>query len=52
VLNGPYYQLENVAHLDQLPPRGAMVMVGFPPIEGGSGSPARVIALLPDSTGK
>ncbi len=41
------YHLENVARLGQLPPRGAIVIVGVLPIEGGSGGPARIFALLP-----
>ncbi len=41
------YHLENVANLDRLPARGAAVVVGVLPIEGGSGGPARVLALLP-----
>jgi kynurenine formamidase len=40
--------LENVAHIDQLPPTGAF-LVGLPmKIEGGSGGPTRIIAFLPD----
>lgn len=39
--------LEGLAGLDQLPPVGATVVVGGWPIEGGSGSPARVFAFLP-----
>lgn len=41
------YHLENVAHLDRLPARGAVVIVGVLPIAGGSGGPARVLAVLP-----
>ncbi|HXF06779.1 MAG TPA: cyclase family protein [Blastocatellia bacterium] len=41
------YHIENVANLDRLPARGAIVIVGVLPIEGGSGGPARVFALLP-----
>jgi kynurenine formamidase len=39
--------LECLAGLDQLPPQGAIVFVGGLPIRGGSGSPARVLALVP-----
>ena len=39
--------LENLAHLDQLPPVGAEVIALPIKIEGGSGAPARVIARLP-----
>lgn len=41
------YHVENAANLDRLPARGAIVIVGVLPIEGGSGGPARVLALLP-----
>ena len=40
------YGLENVAHLDKLPPRGFYVIVAPIRIESGSGGPARVIAVL------
>ena len=39
--------LENLAALDQLPPTGAVVIALPMKIEGGSGGPVRVIALLP-----
>lgn len=39
--------LENLTNLDQLPPRGAFVIVLPIKIAGGSGGPARVVALLP-----
>lgn len=39
--------LECLAGLDQLPPVGATLVVGGWPIQGGSGSPARVFAFLP-----
>jgi kynurenine formamidase len=38
------YGLENLANLDQIPPRGATAYVGLIPWEEGSGGPARVIA--------
>jgi len=38
---------ENLANLDQLPPRGALVIALPMKIEGGSGGPLRAIALLP-----
>jgi kynurenine formamidase/cytochrome c5 len=41
------YHLENLANLDKLPPRGSVIFVGVLPIGGGSGSPARVLALAP-----
>jgi kynurenine formamidase/mono/diheme cytochrome c family protein len=41
------YHLENMTNLDKLPARGAVIFVGVLPIEGGSGSPARIIAITP-----
>jgi kynurenine formamidase len=41
------YHIENLTNLDRLPARGAVIFVGVLPIEGGSGSPARVIAIAP-----
>lgn len=41
------FVLECLAGLSQLPPVGATVMVGALPVVGGSGSPARVMALVP-----
>ena len=39
--------LENLTNLDQLPPRGAMVIALPMKIEGGSGGPLRAVALVP-----
>ena len=38
--------LESVANLDQVPPRGATLVVGAPKIKGATGGPTRVMALL------
>lgn len=40
------YGLTQLQHLDRLPPTGAMVIAAPLPIVGGSGSPARVLALV------
>ena len=40
------YGIENLARLDNVPPRGATLVVGAPKLEAGSGSPSRVLALL------
>ena len=40
------YHLENVANLGLVPPSGAMVVVAPIKLEGGSGGPARVLALV------
>lgn len=41
------YHLENVASLDQVPTRGATIVVAPMKLEGGSGSPVRILALMP-----
>lgn len=41
------YGLENVARLDQLPPRGFFVFVAPVKIKSGSGGPTRIMAVLP-----
>jgi kynurenine formamidase/cytochrome c5 len=46
-LGAGLYHLENLASLEKLPARGAVIFVGALPIEGGSGSPARVLAIAP-----
>lgn len=40
------YGIENIANLDQVPEAGATVFVGAPSHRGGSGGPARIIALI------
>ncbi|HEY3784687.1 MAG TPA: cyclase family protein [Steroidobacteraceae bacterium] len=40
------WQLEGLINLDRLPARGATLFVGVLPFVGGSGAPARVIALV------
>ena len=47
VLGLNHYQIEMLANLDKLPEAGALVMVTWPKPEGGTGFPARVIAILP-----
>ena len=42
------YNLENLANLDQLPASGAYLIVAPIKIEGGSGGPVRVFAILPE----
>ena len=41
------WHLEGLVNLELLPPRGALLVVGAPPLVGGSGVPARPFALLP-----
>jgi kynurenine formamidase len=48
ILNGAdRYALENVAHLDRLPPTGATLIALPMKIKGGTGGPVRIIAILP-----
>jgi len=47
VLGTNHYQIEMIAHLDQVPDAGALVMVAFPKPAGGTGFPARVVAIVP-----
>jgi kynurenine formamidase len=42
-----YTQAEGVAHLDQVPETGALVAIGFPKLQGGTGGYARYIAICP-----
>ncbi len=42
------YHLENLADLSALPEKGAMLVVAPIKLEGGSGGPVRVFALLPE----
>jgi kynurenine formamidase len=38
--------IENLANLDQVPPTGATMVVGVPKVQGATGAPARVLALV------
>jgi kynurenine formamidase len=40
------YGIENLANLEKLPAKGATIMVGAPKHRGGSGGPARVVAMV------
>ncbi|AFY99550.1 cyclase family protein [Calothrix sp. PCC 6303] len=40
--------LENLANLEQLPPKGITVVIGILRLRHGSGSPVGILALLPD----
>jgi len=44
------YHLENLTNLNRLPPRGALVIALPLKLRGGSGSPARVLALVQESS--
>jgi kynurenine formamidase len=48
IINGANcYGLENVAHLEKLPPKGAILLALPIKIKGGTGGPVRIIAVLP-----
>jgi kynurenine formamidase len=46
------YGIENVANLDQLPPRGFYLIVAPMKVDAGTGGPARVFAILPREVGE
>lgn len=48
ILSTNHYQTELLTNLDQVPESGAIVIVSFPKPKGGSGFPARVIAIAPN----
>lgn len=45
-LPGGRFGIENLAGLDQLPASGATILIGAPKTGGGTGGPARVLAML------
>ncbi len=48
IINGANcYGLENVANLERVPSKGAIVMALPIKIKGGTGGPVRIIAILP-----
>jgi kynurenine formamidase len=47
LLHNGYTQAEGVAHLDQVPEKGALVAIGYPKFKGGLGGYARYIAICP-----
>lgn len=47
LLRNGYTQAEGVAHLDQVPEKGALVAIGYPKLKGGLGGYARYIAICP-----
>ena len=47
ILGLNHYQIELLAHLDQVPEAGGVVWVTFPKVGDGSGFPARVVAIVP-----
>ncbi|MDR3617099.1 MAG: cyclase family protein [Candidatus Obscuribacterales bacterium] len=47
VLGQGLYLIENIANLEQLPARGATLICAPLPIKDGTGSPARIMAIVP-----
>jgi kynurenine formamidase len=41
------WHIENLTNLKSLPATGALVFIGVLPLVDGSGSPARILALVP-----
>jgi kynurenine formamidase len=47
ILQRGHYQIEVMANLDKVPPRGALIVVTWPKVRDGLGFPARALAILP-----
>jgi kynurenine formamidase len=47
ILQHGHFQIEVMANLDKVPPRGALIFVTWPKVKDGLGFPARAIAILP-----
>jgi len=47
ILTHGHYQIEVMANLDKVPPRGALIVVTWPKVRNGLGFPARAFAILP-----
>jgi kynurenine formamidase len=47
ILRQNVYQVELMASMSEIPPVGSTIVVGFPKSLGGSGFPARLLALVP-----
>ena len=47
LLRNGYTQGEGICNLDQVPPTGALVAIGYPKFGGGTGGYARYIAICP-----
>lgn len=50
LMHNGYAQAEGVANLDQVPPTGCLVAIGFPKFAGGVGGYARYVAICPPDT--
>ena len=47
ILQHGHYQIEVMANLDKVPPKGALVVITWPKVSKGLGFPARAFAILP-----
>jgi kynurenine formamidase len=47
ILQHGHYQIEVMANLDQVPPKGAVIVVTWPKVRKGLGFPARAFAIVP-----
>src|SRR5262245_34110504 len=47
ILKHDHYQIEVMANLDKVPPKGALIVVTWPKVRKGLGFPARAFAILP-----
>jgi kynurenine formamidase len=47
LLKHGHYQIEAMANLDKVPPKGALIVVTWPKVKNGLGFPARAFAILP-----
>ena len=47
ILQHGHYQIEVMAHLDEVPAKGALIVVTWPKVKDGLGFPARAFAILP-----
>jgi len=47
ILQHGHYQIEVMANLDKVPPKGALIVVTWPKVQKGLGFPARAFAILP-----
>jgi kynurenine formamidase len=47
ILSKGHYQIEVMANLDKVPPKGALIVVTWPKVKDGLGFPARAFAILP-----
>lgn len=50
LMHNGYAQAEGVANLDQVPPTGCLVAIGYPKLQGGAGGYARYVAICPPDT--